>query len=92
GKHANQSNQSNQQSRQQQSSQQQAQQQQQAQAQAQEQARRDQQRQREQQQAQYNDMPTQGLAAGGNGYDSNSKVPQASPNFREEAERIVADE
>jgi hypothetical protein len=37
-------------------------------------------------------MPTQGLAAGGNGYDSNSKVPQASPNFREEAERIVADE
>ena len=35
-------------------------------------------------------MPTQGLAAGGNGYDS--KVPQASPNFREEAERIVADE
>jgi serine/threonine protein kinase len=35
-------------------------------------------------------MPTQGLAAGGNGYDS--KVPQGSPNFREEAERIVADE
>lgn len=35
-------------------------------------------------------MPTQGLAAGGNGYDS--KVPQVSPNYREEAERIVADE
>lgn len=51
------------------------------------------------QQAQYNtDMPTQGLAAGGNAYNNgqaqngSSKVPQASPNYREEAERIVADE
>lgn len=42
-----------------------------------------------------NDMPSQGLSAGnaaGQPQTSNGKAPLPSPNYREEAERIVADE
>jgi len=65
---------------------------------------RDQPHQQPQQAAYYNnDMPTQGLTANNAGayaaqtqqqpqHASSGRAPQVSPNFREEAERIVADE
>jgi len=64
---------------------------------------RDQPHQQPQQAAYYNnDMPTQGLTANNAGayaaqtqqqpqHASSGRAPQVSPNFREEAERIVAD-
>ncbi|KAK1924405.1 putative serine/threonine-protein kinase [Papiliotrema laurentii] len=52
-----------------------------------------QQQQPQQAQARYNDnMPAQGLTAGNAQGNANAKAPAYSPNYREEAERIVAEE